>query len=383
VTSSTPAPRRLPGGRARKAVAAMLPRRLKVALRRRFRGSYLFPAPPRTSQPGPRRQPASRVVTLPRPVLPGSPAGRPLVIQAPRQLFVPKRLAMTGLAQYEPHALETFLALLETAGPGAVVDIGANIGLYALLAAACSNREVHAFEPTPELVAVARAAAARNELPVVIEELALGREPGKATFFLSDTSDSSNSLAEGFRHSSSQLDVTVTTLDAYCARAGLVPAIVKVDTETTEPDVLAGAAETIARHRPWILCEVLPGRRPGDLAEVMAPHGYTWYHLRGDAGHAPVDRLDGDPDYMDLMYLLAPRPVDADFWARAAAWRTALDGSGEENPVPAEEPARVEAAAAVEAPALVEAPTVKPQPLRATTPPARAESPESLVGQRD
>jgi FkbM family methyltransferase len=344
VTSSTPTgPRRLPGGRARAVVARLLPRGFKATLRRRFRGSYLFPAPP----PRPRRGPAARVVTLPRP---GCAGGTPLVIEAPRHLHVPRRLESHGLAGYEPHALECFLALLDVAGPGAVIDVGANVGLYALLAAACSDRDVRAFEPTPDLAAVARGTAARNDLAVLVEELALGREPGSATLFLSDASDSSNSLAEGYRRSSHRLDVTVDTLDAYCARTGVVPAVLKVDTETTEPDVLAGAAGTIARHRPWILCEVLHGRRPGDLAEVMAPHGYTWYHLRGSAGHAPVATMDGDPDHVDLMYLLAPEPVDAAFWARTVAWRGALDGM---LPAPADvtlPPAPAPATPAVELP---------------------------------
>jgi FkbM family methyltransferase len=268
------------------------------------------------------------LVTLPRPG-----GGAPLVLAAPTQLLVPRRLESDGLAGYEPHAMECFLVLLDAAGPGAVIDVGANVGLYALLAAACSDRDVRAFEPTPDLAAVARAAADRNHLPVVVEELALGREPGTATLFLSDSSDSSNSLAEGYRRSSARLDVPVDTLDAYCARTGVVPAVLKVDTETTEPDVLAGAAATIARHRPWILCEVLHGRRPGELAEVLAPHGYTWYHLCGDAGQTPVTTLDGDPHHVHLMYLLAPEPVDADFWARTAAWRAALE---ENRPEPTE-----------------------------------------------
>jgi FkbM family methyltransferase len=238
--------------------------------------------------------------------------------------YVPKRLAETGLVAYEQHALECFLALVGTAGPGAVLDVGANVGLYALLAGATSDRDVRAFEPTPDLAAVARRAAARNDLDVVVEEVALGREAGTATFFLSDRTDSSNSLAEGFRESSRQLDVTVETLDGFCARTGVVPAVLKVDTETTEPDVLAGAAATIAAHRPWIMCEVLHGRREGELAEVMAPHGYTWYHLRGEDDPQPVETLDGDPGYGDLMYLLAPEPVDASFWALTRAWRAAL-----------------------------------------------------------
>jgi FkbM family methyltransferase len=326
VTSPLPTvARRLPGGRARKIVARLLPRGFKASLRRRFRGSYLFPAPPPKPARGrgPAREPVPRVVTVPLP----RRGGEALVLQAPKNLLVPRRLEKDGLAGYEPYAMECFLTLLDTAGPGGVIDVGANVGLYALLAAACSDRDVRAFEPTPDLAAVARATADRNGLRVVVEELALGREQGTATLFLSDASDSSNSLAEDYRPSSGHMDVTVDTLDAYCARSGVVPAVLKVDTETTEPDVLAGAAVTISRHRPWILCEVLYRRRAGELAEVMAPHGYTWYHLSGDAGQEPVATLDGDPEHVHLMYLLAPEPVDAAFWARTAQWRAALDAT--------------------------------------------------------
>jgi hypothetical protein len=59
----------------------------------------------------------------------------------------------------------------------------------------------------------------------------------------------------------------------------------------------------------------------------MAPHGYTWYHLRGEDDPEPVDSLDGDPGYGDLMYLLAPEPVDAGFWELSRAWRAALEAA--------------------------------------------------------
>jgi FkbM family methyltransferase len=313
---------RLPGGRARSIVARVVPRRVKRALRRRFRGSWLFPAPP----PRPRRPapPTTRVVALEVPALAAVAARPPIVLEAPPRLFIPKKLAATGLAGYEPEAMACFLALLQAARPGAVLDVGANVGPYALLAAAASGRDVRAFEPTPELAAVARATARRNGLKVVVEEMALGRTSGTATLYLSDRTDSSNSLAAGFRPSTRQLEVPVESVDAYCARTGVAPAIIKVDTETTEPDVLAGATASIARHRPWIICEVLHGRRPGELAQVMTPHGYTWYHLCGEAEPQPVVELTGDRAHTHLMYLLAPRPVDARFWARTAAWRSAL-----------------------------------------------------------
>ena len=302
-----------PGGRARAVVARLLPRRFKAVAASALPRQLPLPGPA-AQAPRAARGPAPRVVTLP-------PAGGrwpPLVLEAPKHLHVP---AAAGVGRAWPATSRTRWSASSRcwtrAGPGAVIDVGANVGLYALLAAACSDRDVRAFEPTPDSrrggarrlrTATSCGSSSRSWRSAVSR--------ARATLFLSDASDSSNSLAEGYRPSSGQLDVPVDTLDAYCARTGVVPAVLKVDTETTEPDVLAGAATTIARHRPWILCEVLHGRRPGELAEVLAPHGYTWYHLRGDAGREPVGHAGR-----------RPRPRRPHVPARARARRRGLLGA--------------------------------------------------------
>lgn len=242
----------------------------------------------------------------------GAPAR--ITMTAPAHMLVPRKLSKVGLKSYEPAAVACFLAALDVAGPGEVLDIGANVGIYAGIASALSRRTVRAFEPAPELAGVAARFAADNQLGFSVESLALGAENGTATFYMSDASDTSNSLAEGFRESSEQLTVTVETLDSYAARNGVIPAILKVDTETTEPDVLAGAAATIAKHRPWILCEVLAGRGEDRLMEVVRPFGYHWYHITSEVPYQEVDTIAGDRTYDNLMWLFAPEVPDERFW---------------------------------------------------------------------
>jgi FkbM family methyltransferase len=256
-------------------------------------------------------------------VAPDRHAGPALItMTAPARMLVPRKLAQAGLAAYEPAAMACFLAALDVAGPGEVLDIGANVGIYAGMASALTRRTVRAFEPAPELAAVAGRFAADNQLGYSVETLALGAENGTATFYMSNTSDTSNSLAEGFRPSSEQLTVTVETLDFYAARNGVVPAVMKVDTETTEPDVLAGGAQTIATHRPWILCEVLAGRGEDRLAEVVAPFGYHWFHVNSEVPYTERDEIAGDRTYEHLMWLFTPEVPDERFWA-AVRTRTA------------------------------------------------------------
>jgi FkbM family methyltransferase len=253
------------------------------------------------------------------------PERRPIQISATRDRYIAKELERQGLAGYEPETLACFLAALEFAPPGWVYDVGANIGVFAVLAAALGARPVVAFEPTPDLASVARDIGRDNGLSFEVEELALAREPGEATFYLSDKSDASNSLAAGFRPSTRSLTVTVDTLDRFVDRTGRTPGLLKVDTETTEADVLAGAAATIERYRPWILVEILAGRREADLTAVVEPFRYRWHHIT-DAVPAPErDALAGDPKYRYRNWLLVPDPPDPAFWQRVRRWRAALD----------------------------------------------------------
>ncbi|GIE88642.1 FkbM family methyltransferase [Actinoplanes regularis] len=295
---------------------------------------------PVPAQPVPAR-PAARVV--PDRVVPiALPSAAPdrhaaparITMTAPPRMLVPRKLSQQGLAAYEPAAFACFLAALDVAGPGEVLDIGANVGIYAGIASALTRRTVRAFEPAPELAEVAARFAADNQLGYSVETLALGAENGTATFYMSDSSDTSNSLAKGFRESSEQFTVTVETLDSYAARTGMVPAVMKVDTETTEPDVLAGAAATIAEHRPWILCEVLAGRGEDRLEKVVAPFGYHWYHVTSEVPYLERDTIEGDRTYEHLMYLFAPEVPDERFWTAVRDRTAELAGCTVERAVP-------------------------------------------------
>lgn len=253
------------------------------------------------------------------------PALAPVVIEAPDDLFIPKALVKRGLAGYEPFALECFLALLQLAGKGGVLDIGANVGLYGLLACAHGERRVYSFEPTPRVAAAARRSAAVSSLPLRVVQAGVTETVGPVTLYVSNTSDASNSLNPAFRASVEQVVMPGTTVDAFCARKRLRPAILKIDTESTEAAVLRGARASIERHRPWIMAEVLPGRDDGAIDAAMAGLGYSYYHLTRPGPIEPAPRVEGRPGGAD-MYLLSPRPMRQHDWKVVAGWREVLAG---------------------------------------------------------
>jgi FkbM family methyltransferase len=265
-------------------------------------------------------------LTLPVPPLAGARGAlRELTFAIPTSSYVARLLQRDGLRAFEPDMLPWFLALCETARPGAVWDVGANIGIYALLARAYTEREVVGFEPTPEVCAWGRRLAADNGLTYRVEQVAVGEVPGTAMLYLSDRTDSSNSLAKGFRPSTRDVEVLVESLDRYQELTGASPAIVKIDTETTEHLVLRGARRVLTEHRPWVFCEVLVNREPARvLTEIMDGTGYRYYQLTG--ARAPVERqtITGDPSNPHPNYLLAPVEPDRDLLAAADRWRRAL-----------------------------------------------------------
>ena len=104
------------------------------------------------------------------------------------------------------------------------------------------------------------------------------------------------------------------------------PAVLKIDTETTEPAVLRGGLRTIAATRPWIMCEVLAGRTEAELMTVLEPLGYTYYLVSDRTPYEPAEQLRGDPRF--YMWLFAPEPAPAELWTRIAAHRAVLERCG-------------------------------------------------------
>ncbi|MEO8208196.1 MAG: FkbM family methyltransferase [Chloroflexota bacterium] len=307
----------------RRRVGRWLPARLKSALRR------VLPAR-LTGRP-----PVTRRFWLTMPVPPAglggsvrvSPVPRRVRFEAPGRSYVPRLLAEGGVAQYEPETIAAFLASISTRGASEAFDIGANAGIFSIVAAATTTTRITGFEPTPALASTFRGIVQANGLTCQVEELALGASTGTATLYVSAKTDSSNSLRAGFRPAAGSIEVPLERLDDYVTRSGRRPEVMKIDTETTEPDVLAGAIETLRDGRPWIVCEVLAGTTEAALMSILRPLGYRFHHLSGAS--VPIESLEieGDPTYLHRDWLFTPGTLPEAFAAHYVAWITALQGA--------------------------------------------------------
>jgi FkbM family methyltransferase len=197
------------------------------------------------------------------------------------------------------------------------LDIGAFVGYYAILAGHANARgAVYAFEPLPAIYQRLCSNVKRNELAnVQCVHSAVGEREGSADFYHSTATElpSSSSLSLEFMRGTPGLacdQVPVVTIDAFVERNQLSGIdLIKIDTESTEPEVLRGMRKTLERDRPTIVCEVLHGRgAEAALDEIFAAHGYSYYLLT-PSGPELRARVEGHPQFYN--YLFTPRPLNA------------------------------------------------------------------------
>jgi FkbM family methyltransferase len=202
-------------------------------------------------------------------------------------------MATDGWLGFERPLPDVFAGLVR-ARHELVLDVGANSGFYSLVAVSVdASVEVHAFEPYPPVLELLRANLAVNHVGARVRVFgeAVAREAGTATLHVPDPShgliETSASLNPEFRveEHRSAVTVSVTTLDDHVRavspnrRVG----VVKIDVESLEHDVLAGATEIIARDKPYIVVEVLPTSNIEALESIRASCGLVDVRLRPTA----------------------------------------------------------------------------------------------------
>jgi FkbM family methyltransferase len=210
-------------------------------------------------------------------------------------------ISWLGINGFEPSTWRTMRRYIEAAGT--FIDIGANIGFYSVLAKKVNpSVDVFAFEPSPRIYEQCLAFHGANGIRATgLCQVALGDREGTAVLFEpQDDHDFGNSSANTLVADSWQARkphrermVDVTRLDTFTRDKTLkIPVIIKIDVEDFEATVLRGAAQTIAKYRPTIICEIL--HRPHANRETMTvidELGYASYAIT-DAGCFRIDAND-------------------------------------------------------------------------------------------
>ncbi|MBK9533332.1 MAG: FkbM family methyltransferase [Chitinophagaceae bacterium] len=146
-----------------------------------------------------------------------------------------------------------------------IIDIGAHIGLFSVIAAQVAGKtgKVYAFEPAPGTYALLQKTVSINHAGTVIETFqeAVGKANGKITFFVSDNrADNSNSLVNYKDDRSLHgIDVAVTSIDDFVREKNISRLdFIKIDVEGAEFDTLQGAVHTLRNIRPACIVAIHP-----------------------------------------------------------------------------------------------------------------------------
>jgi FkbM family methyltransferase len=240
------------------------------------------------------------------------PNGRTLRLWSRGDDWVSNQVYWRGWAGYEPETSRPFFELAARAR--VTLDVGAFVGYYALLAGhANPDGSVYAFEPMPGPFERLQRHILLNRLRNV-HALPLAAGARAACLDLVHLAGvalpTSSSLSGAFMEGAGALQrtpVQVVALDAFLRERGLAGVdLVKLDTETTEPDVLSGLRETLERDRPAIVCEVLAGQgTAAALEQRLAGLGYGYYLLTPHGSEAR-EHIEPHPRWLNHLFL-APR----------------------------------------------------------------------------
>lgn len=138
-----------------------------------------------------------------------------------------------------------------------VVDAGANIGVITgqLADKVGPAGRVHAFEPLPRNIARLERLREENGLSqVTVHPVALGAVAGTAELRLPGVGGGAYASFTASWIDEGRLEVDVRTVDGELD--GAAPSLMKIDVEGFEYQVLQGACQTLAEHRPLLFLEV-------------------------------------------------------------------------------------------------------------------------------
>ena len=183
----------------------------------------------------------------------------------------------------EPGLTKYFCKLIK---PGTVVvDVGANVGIYTLLAAKLleGTGKIYSFEPTPRIYEILRDNVQVNgflELGIVhLYELAVTDKSGKARLSIFNNDSGHNTLFRDGK-ADDEIEVTTASLDEILAAQERVD-IVKIDAEGAEPQIVRGMQQVIKRNpKIRILLEFAPvhlkraGSSPLEVLNEFASFGF-------------------------------------------------------------------------------------------------------------
>jgi len=165
-------------------------------------------------------------------------------------------------------------------------DLGANIGLFSLLAARLvgPTGQVVSFEPDPDTAVRLERNIQRNGFQnMTVIRAGVWSTSGKRRFEVADASSPDHGVGKfAAENATGSITVDCVALDDLSGKIA-APDAIKCDVEGAEIEALLGAKKILTEHKPWIVCELHAEANRITAEEILKPFGYRIENL--DANH--------------------------------------------------------------------------------------------------
>jgi FkbM family methyltransferase len=182
-----------------------------------------------------------------------------------------------------------------------IIDVGANIGYYTVLAGygVGESGKVIACEPNPAALDYVAGNISSNKLKnVSLMQCAIGAESGNARLKLDLKGLGGSRLLSDTATDTDVVEVPIRALDEIVISQGLTHDnidFIKIDTEGAEYTVLTGARQILERSKPNLLIEVDDalltklGSSAKDVIVLLGSFGYDLYDIGKQGRLLPFD----------------------------------------------------------------------------------------------
>ncbi len=194
-----------------------------------------------------------------------------------------------------------------------IFDVGANTGIYSLIAKSVKpSARVFAFEPVKRVFEKLEVSNRLNDFDIQCFDQALSNTDGTATIYDMPTehiySVTVNRNANAPDIAVIPTEIKVARLDTFIERENIKRIdLLKIDVETHEPEVLEGMGKYLDEFRPAMLIEILNDEVGARVEALVKDKDYLYFNLDEASGSIRLVDKISKSDYYN--YLLCDRKI--------------------------------------------------------------------------
>jgi FkbM family methyltransferase len=188
-----------------------------------------------------------------------------------------------------------------------ILDIGANTGVYSLVAKAVnSEAEIYAFEPVNRVFSKLKQNIDLNNYNINAYEIAISDKDGKAIIYDTSTehiySVTVNKNLASVNTVVTETEIKTITLNTFIKQNNIESVdLIKIDVETHEPEVLDGFSDYLGKFRPTLLIEILNSEVGERVGRILNNLDYLYFNIDERGSVRRVEKITKSDYYNYLV----------------------------------------------------------------------------------